>query len=105
MELAGYLLPLLGALWWPFCRILALLSAAPVIGDAMVPHTVRVLLALLLAFLMLPLTGAAQPIDPLSLAGVAATIEQAVIGGVLGLACHFSMAALSVLGYLVSSQM
>src|SRR5213076_1225927 len=44
-------------------------------------------------------------IDPLSLAGVAATIEQAVIGGVLGLACHFSMAALSVLGYLVSSQM
>lgn len=104
MELAGHLLPMLNALWWPFCRILALLSAAPVIGDAMTPLPVRVLLALVLAFVLLPLTGTDPGIDPFSLLGVVASIEQAVIGGVLGLALHFSMSAISVLGYLVSSQ-
>jgi flagellar biosynthetic protein FliR len=104
MELALYLLPLLTALWWPFCRILALLSAAPVIGDVLVPLPLRVLLSLVLAFLLLPtVAGQAGP-DPFSLAGVAATLEQAVIGAVLGLAMHFSMSVLSVLGYLVSSQ-
>jgi flagellar biosynthetic protein FliR len=34
-----------------------------------------------------------------------ATLEQAVIGFVLGLAFHFAMSVMSVLGYLVSSQM
>ncbi|HEY0488495.1 MAG TPA: flagellar biosynthetic protein FliR [Telluria sp.] len=104
MELAGYLLPLLNALWWPFIRNLALLSAAPVIGDMMVPLPVRVLLSLVLAFLMLPMSAGNAAIDPFSLLGVVATIEQAVIGGVIGLAMHFSMSVISVLGYLVSSQ-
>jgi len=104
MELAGYLLPLLNALWWPFVRNLALLSAAPIIGDAMVPMPVRVLLSLVLAFLMLPFTSGNTDIDPFSMLGVVATIEQAVIGGVIGLALHFSTAVISLLGYLVSSQ-
>ena len=104
MELAGYLLPLLNALWWPFIRNLALLSAAPIIGDMMVPMPVRVLLSLVLAFLMLPISAGNAGIDPFSLLGVVATIEQAVIGGVIGLAMHFSMSVISVLGYLVSSQ-
>jgi flagellar biosynthetic protein FliR len=81
-----------------------MLSAAPVIGEAMVPVRVRVLLSLVLAILMLPLTGGAAVIDPVSMQGVAATLEQAVIGGVLGLAFHFSMSVIAMLGYLVSSQ-
>ncbi|HAT33668.1 MAG TPA: flagellar biosynthetic protein FliR [Janthinobacterium sp.] len=106
-NLLDQLLPLLSALWWPFCRVLAMLTAAPVIGDALVPVPLRVLLALALAILMLPLTltPGAVPIAPLSLAALAATLEQAVIGGVLGLAFHFSMSVIAVLGYLVSSQM
>jgi flagellar biosynthesis protein FliR len=104
MELAGYLLPLLNALWWPFVRNLALLSSAPIIGDMMVPLPVRVLLALVLAFLLLPVSAGNAEIDPFSLLGVAATVEQAVIGGVIGLALHFSMSVISMVGYLVSSQ-
>jgi flagellar biosynthetic protein FliR len=100
------LLPFLSALWWPFCRILAMLTAAPVLGELMVPVTVRVLIALVLAIVMLPMTrGLVGPIDPFSLHAVVATVEQAVIGGVLGLAFHFSMSVIGVLGYLVSSQM
>jgi flagellar biosynthetic protein FliR len=100
------LLPFLSALWWPFCRILAMLTAAPVLGELMVPVTVRVLIALVLAIVMLPMTrGLVGPIEPFSLHAVVATVEQAVIGGVLGLAFHFSMSVIGVLGYLVSSQM
>jgi flagellar biosynthetic protein FliR len=42
--------------------------------------------------------------DPFSLSGVVTMIEQAIIGGVLGMALQFAMAAVSMLGFLVSSQ-
>jgi flagellar biosynthetic protein FliR len=104
LEVTHLLLPFISALWWPFCRVMALLSTAPVVGDAMVPVPVRVLLSVVLAFLMLPLTkGAAMP-DPFSLAGVVVMIEQAVIGGVIGLAMQLTMAVVNMLGFLVSSQ-
>lgn len=96
---------MLTALWWPFCRILAMLSAAPAIGDGMVPMPVRVLVALVLAIVMLPLSHDAAAIDPFSLRGVVVTMEQAVIGFVLGLAFHLTMSVITMLGYLVSSQM
>ncbi len=101
------LLPMLTALWWPFCRCMALLSAAPVIGEAATPVTVRVLVSLVLSIVLLPLAGAgpSATIDPFSLQGVLATVEQALLGFVLGLAFHFSMSVIGVLGFLVSSQM
>ncbi|HEY1147413.1 MAG TPA: flagellar biosynthetic protein FliR [Pseudoduganella sp.] len=97
--------PLLSALWWPFVRAMAMLSAAPVIGEAMVPVTVRILVSLVLAILMAPVSGSqGMAIEPVSMAGVAATVEQAVIGGVLGLAFHFAMSVIATLGFVVSSQ-
>ena len=97
--------PLLSALWWPFVRAMAMLSAAPVIGEAMVPVTVRILVSLVLAILMAPVSGSqGMTIEPISMAGVAATVEQAVIGGVLGLAFHFAMSVIATLGFVVSSQ-
>jgi len=104
LEVTHLLLPFISALWWPFCRVMALLSTAPVIGDALVPVPLRALLSVVLAFLMLPLTkGAAAP-DPFSLAGVVLMVEQAVIGGVIGLALQLTMAVVNMLGFLVSSQ-
>lgn len=104
MELVSFLLPLIGALWWPFCRIMALFSTAPVIGEGLVPIPVRALLALVLSFLMLPITKDMPMPDPFSLHGVVAMLEQAIVGGVLGFALQFATSALAMLGYLVSSQ-
>jgi flagellar biosynthetic protein FliR len=104
MEVVGLLLPLIGALWWPFCRVMAMFATAPVIGEGLVPLPVRALLALTLSILMLPISKSAAMPDPFSLHGVVAMIEQAVIGGVLGMALQFAMAAVSMLGFLVSSQ-
>jgi flagellar biosynthetic protein FliR len=104
MELYGFLMPLIGALWWPFCRIMAMMITAPVLGDGTIPIPVRALLAVVLSFLMLPLTSKGAMPDPFSLAGVLAMFEQAVIGAVIGLALQFAMAAISMLGFLASSQ-
>lgn len=104
LEVSHLLLPLIGALWWPFCRIMALLGTAPAIGDAVVPVPVRVLLSVVLSFLMLPMTKGAVTPDPFSLAGVVVMLEQAVIGGVIGLALQLTMAAVNMLGFLAASQ-
>lgn len=104
LEVTHLLLPLLGALWWPFCRSMAMLATAPALGDAVVPVPVRVLLSVVLSFLMLPMThGAAMP-DPFSLAGVVVMIEQAVIGGLIGLALQLTMAVMNMLGFVAASQ-
>lgn len=106
MELVfGQLLALLNALWWPFCRTLAMFSAAPMVGEAMVPIAVRVLLSLTMAIVMLPIAQPAAVIDPFSMHGVLATGEQALIGFAIGLAFHLTVAVIMVLGYMVSSQM
>ena len=104
IEVTNLLLPLLGALWWPFCRIMAMLTTAPVIGDAIVPVPVRALLSVVLAFLMLPITRGTPMPDPFSLAGVVAMIEQAIIGGIIGFALQLTMAVVNMLGFLASSQ-
>lgn len=99
------LLGLLGAFWWPFCRTMALLSAAPVLGENMMPVTVRVLLSLVLSVILMPMAQPAEAIDPFSMHGIVATVEQLVFGFVLGLAFHLTMSAIMVLGFLASSQM
>lgn len=99
------LLGLLFALWWPFCRSLALLAAAPAIGEATVPMPLRALLALVLAVVMLPLVPAHGRIDPFSLEGVAATFAEVLIGAVIGLSFQLAVSVILVLGYIVSSQM
>lgn len=104
MELVGFLLPLMNALWWPFARIMAMLSFAPVLGEGAVSIPVRALLSVALSFMMLPVTKVAVTPDPFSLAGVVTMMEQAVIGGVLGLALQFAMAVVTMLGFLASSQ-
>jgi flagellar biosynthetic protein FliR len=71
-----------------------------------VPLPVRALLAVVLSFLMLPLTGStpySMP-DPFSLHGVVAMAEQALIGAAMGMALQFATAAIAMLGYLASSQ-
>lgn len=96
----------LSALWWPFCRCLAMLAAAPTIGDSGIPMPARVLLALVLAVVMLPISNAtALAIPVFSLRGVLAAGEQALLGLALGLSFHLAMAVIGVLGFLLSSQL
>jgi flagellar biosynthetic protein FliR len=96
---------LLSAVWWPFCRVLGMLNAAPIIGENMVPITVRVLLSVVLAVIFIPVAQPATPIDPMSLQAIVLSANQALIGFGLGLAFHLTMAVMQMLGFVVSSQM
>jgi flagellar biosynthetic protein FliR len=83
------------ALAWPFLRASAMLFAAPIFGARTLPATVRVLLALALAMLIVPLVPAPPAVDPLSLAGLVIGAQQIVIGVAMGfiLAMVFSVLA------------
>lgn len=106
MEVAFEQLPaLLAALWWPFCRVLAMFSAAPILGQDLLPVTPRVLLSLVIAVVMMPIARPIVDIDPFSLHALIATIEQGIIGFGIGLAFHLVMAVSGVLGFMISSQM
>lgn len=106
MELVLQQLPsLLSAVWWPFCRVLGMLNAAPIIGENMVPITVRVLLSIVLAVIFIPVAQPVTPIDPLSMEAIVITMHQALLGFGLGLAFHLTMAVMQMLGFVVSSQM
>ncbi|SCK17448.1 flagellar biosynthetic protein FliR [Vogesella sp. LIG4] len=95
---------LLNLVWWPFCRFMAALSMAPLLGDMLVPVRVRLMLSLVLAVIVLPGLHI-SPVDPFSLHGIAATLEQAIIGSVFGLVFQLTMALPLLLGTLASSQM
>lgn len=103
--LYAQLLDLVPAVWWPFCRLMAAFAIAPFIGDAVVPMRARVGLALALAVACIPGMPAHSPIDPFTLHGVAASVEQVVIGLLFGLAFQLTLSVLALLGFLLSSQM
>ncbi|MBV8380078.1 MAG: flagellar biosynthetic protein FliR [Paucibacter sp.] len=100
------LLQWLAAFWWPFCRVLALFAFAPMIGEDMVPVSVRVLLALPVAVVMMPISQAtAHTVLPFSMHGILVTGEQALIGLAIGLTLQLAMGVLSTLGFLLASQL
>ncbi len=90
---------------WPFVRIAAMLSAAPVIGARTLPMRVRLVLALALTWVLLPLVGPVPSLDPLSPSGVLILLNQLLIGVAMGLALQVGFAALIVGGQIVGASM
>jgi flagellar biosynthetic protein FliR len=98
------LLAWLQALWWPFVRVMALLTFAPVFAEGTVPMRVKVLLAGVLALALLPAMPPPAALELFSLRSIALSVEQVAVGAALGLALQFASAAVSVLGFILSSQ-
>lgn len=93
---------------WPFIRILALLSAMPVLGQRMVPARVRVGLAFFVALCAqaaMPPQAAAQGVPLDSMTGLAMVAQQVFIGLALGFAVRVVFAAVEFAGELVGLQM
>lgn len=81
-------------LFWPFVRLLALFSSAPVLSNKAIPVRVRVLLALLIAFVVAP--NVAPPpasADPLGL-----LLQQILVGLVVGFSMRIVFAAVEYAG-------
>lgn len=105
MTLSAEVLTGLFTAWlWPFLRIAALLTAAPLFGAAYVPARVRVALAVALALVLAPLV---PPVDvqPLSLAGGLLAAEQVLIGLVLGFGVRLALVVFDLAGQVISQTM
>jgi flagellar biosynthetic protein FliR len=91
--------------WWPFCRIMATCSLAPMFNHKAISVRVRVLLALALTACL----GGALPgmptLQALSIAGLLAAVEQVVVGMLLGLSLQLVFAVYMIVGEVISTQM
>jgi len=95
----------LAAFVWPMARILALVAAAPVLGNNGVPRRIRLGLGLLLTFVIAPMAGPFPDISPASWQGLLILGQQIMIGVAMGFAMRIAFAAVDMAGELIGLQM
>lgn len=95
----------LAAFFWPLTRVLALLAAAPVLGQTRVPMRVRIGLALVIVIAIAPTLPPMPAVSPASAAGMLVLATQIVIGLAIGFALRLVFVAVEMAGDLVGMQM
>lgn len=96
---------LLLATWlWPFLRVAALLTSAPLLGASYVNRRVRLALAFALGLVLTPLVEA-PAVSPLSAGGLLLGVEQVVVGLLMGFAARLMLLVFDLAGQLVSQTM
>lgn len=90
---------------WPFLRISAFITAAPVFGNRLIPARVRMGVALMLTVVIAPVIPPVPLIDPVSAPGLLLAIQQVLIGAALGFALRLVFAVLEIGGQLIAQMM
>lgn len=90
---------------WPLIRIAALLSTAPTLGTRAVPARVRMVLALCISFILVPVLPPVAPIELISAQGVLVTVQQVLIGAAMGFILRVMFAIVDLAGQFLSQQM
>jgi len=100
-----YLVELVSRFYWPFVRVAALFSVAPVIGSPMIPVRIRLIAASLITLAIISFTGDVPDIDPLSLQGVLATGREMLVGISMGLLVLFVFGVFTMAGESIAGTM
>jgi flagellar biosynthetic protein FliR len=95
----------ISALLWPLARILGLIAAAPLFGNASIPVSAKVALGVLLALIMAPAIPALPGGDPVSMAGLLILTQETIIGLAMGFAMRVVFAAIEMAGEVASLTM
>lgn len=95
----------IAALLWPLTRILGLIAAAPMWGNAAIPVSVKVSLGVLIAMVITPAIPALPAADPVSLAGLTILLREMLIGVGMGFAMRVVFAAVEMAGEVSSLTM
>lgn len=93
------------SLAWPFVRISAMLLVMPVFGARQINTRVRLGLALLLAWMIVPQLPEPPAIDPLSVGGLVVAIQQALIGIGMGFVLTLVFSAINQAGEAIALSM
>ncbi|OXR49692.1 MULTISPECIES: flagellar biosynthetic protein FliR [unclassified Pusillimonas] len=95
----------LNAFLWPFVRLLAFLSTAPLLGESSIPTRAKVGLAAFLSIIIAPTLPTPPAISPASYEGLFITLQQFLIGTILGLVMRIVFAAVQTAGEFIGLQM
>lgn len=90
---------------WPLARILALLAAAPVLGNMAVPARVKIGLGALITLIVAPGIGPMPRIEPASLQGLLIVGQQVMIGLAMGFAMRLIFSGIEIAGEVAGLQM
>lgn len=95
----------IAGLLWPLTRILGLVAAAPLFGNAGVPMSIKLALGVLLASVIAPTVPAVPALDPTSWAGLLILVKELLIGLAMGFAMRIVFAAIEYAGEVASMTM
>jgi len=95
----------IGAFFWPFLRVLAMLAAAPVFGATQMPIQLRVGLAVLVALALAPALPTMPPVQLGSSLGWTLVVQQLLVGGVIGMAMTIVLSTVQLAGSVIGLQM
>jgi flagellar biosynthetic protein FliR len=90
---------------YPFFRIIALASSAPLFSHPSVPRVARIGLALLVTALVAPALPSIAAVSPFSWTGAGLVVQQIVVGVAVGLAMQIVFAAVQIAGDLIGLTM
>ncbi|HEY6044940.1 MAG TPA: flagellar biosynthetic protein FliR [Nitrosospira sp.] len=91
--------------FWPLARVLALLAAAPVLGNTAIPARVKIGLGMLVTLVIAPAIAAPPKIELASLEGMLVLSQQIVIGLAMGFAMRIIFSAVEMAGEIAGLQM
>lgn len=102
---APELMAWIGKVWWPFCRLAAFFWMLPIFGDGYLSPQIRLLFALLLSMVLMPILPLGPPVDPFSFASAVLTLEQLLFGAFLALMLQMLFTVVTMAGQILSMQM
>lgn len=91
--------------WWPFLRLDGLLLAAPLFGAGLIPVRVRILFAVAITIMILPILPPAPPIEVFSYQGLFYSINEILIGVSMGFLVQLVFEAVVVAGQTIAMSM
>lgn len=89
----------------PFIRLGALFIAAPFFGAVTVPVRVRIVLALAVTAILMPVLGDTAPVELVSAEGFLLILQQVAVGLAMGLMLQFVVAAIVMAGHSIATAM
>lgn len=95
----------LAAFIWPFFRILALVSSAPILGNPSIPARVKIGLSFGITVVLAPVLGPVPAVEPGSPIGLLILAQQIVIGVAMGFAMRIVFSAVEMAGQVAGMQM
>jgi len=101
----GQLEAWVAAYFWPFVRVAAFMTVAPVFGARFVPARIRIVLAAAITLLVVPLLPSPPAVGVFSPLGLVITAQQVLIGVAIGFIMQIVFDAIGLAGQLLANSM